>query len=154
MRWGMLVRVMSGFDGPIHLHMRPSPSLRRLAFVLHVAAVAIVLVAYPLTVISLVLLAALTLDAWYCDRRLARPQPQDIASVLLASNDHWELWTVAGRSCAARLLRASPVHPFMTGLSFACADGKRRHLVLLKDNVDSDAFRRLRVRLGRHAEAK
>jgi hypothetical protein len=149
----MLACVMSGFDGPIHLHMRPSPSLRGGAFVLHLAAIA-VLLTYPLTVTSFMLLAALTLDAWNCDRRLARPQPDDIASVLLASNDSWELWTIAGGSCAARLLRASPIHPSMTGLSFACADGKRRHLVLLRDNVDSDAFRRLRVRLGRIVESK
>jgi len=46
-----------------------------------------------------------------------------------------------------KLASDSLVTPFLTLLNFKTAEGRKFPLIIFKDNIDSEDFRRLRVRL-------
>lgn len=140
---------MPGFEGPIVLHLRPSASLRWTAVALHALAFVLIGAGYPAVLLKYLLLTAILFDAWRCDSRFRRPPAREVATLLLGANDSWQLIGRDGLPRRADLVRAPLVSPFVTALTFRCEDRSRRHVLLLGDNVDADAFRRLRVRLRR-----
>lgn len=70
-----------------------------------------------------------------------------IASAQLRSDGSWSLQCGDGVRAQAHLEGESVVLSWITILNFRTTDGRRRSLLLLPDNIDGNAFRRLRVRL-------
>lgn len=143
----MLGRRMAGFQGAVYLVVRPSLRLRRAARVAHVLSALTIAYAYPLSVAALALLATLAVNAWRIERRLSRPAPHDVAGLVLSSTDTWRIRSVDDRVQGARLARRPLVLASLVALSLRGDDGRVRHVVLLADNAEPDACRRLRVRL-------
>lgn len=143
----MLGRRMAGFQGAVYLVVRPSLRLRRAACAVHVLAVVVIAWAYPLSVPALLLLAALAGNAWRIDRRLAHPACDDIAELVFSASGEWRIRSVDERVQGARLACPALVTAGLIALSLRGDDGRLRHVMLLADNVDADARRRLHVRL-------
>ncbi len=70
-----------------------------------------------------------------------------VVEVLFKPEGEWWITTAKQASCLGTLLPGGVVQPWLTVLVFRLADGRRRAVVLLADNVDPDGFRRLRVQL-------
>ena len=66
-------------------------------------------------------------------------------------NDQWLLEDASGRQFRAILQPTTVVHPSVVVLNFKLPDNawwwRKRAVVILKDSIDGDQFRRLRVRL-------
>ena len=146
----MLGGRMNGFLGPVVLDLRPSPWLRRALLTVHALAAAALLFGYPASWPRNLLLAAM---ATHLPWSLGAARRLDIARLELDVQGAWRVVCRDGRVLDARLVSAPWLSPLFTTLEFACADGVARQLVLLPDMVDSDAFRRLRVRVRRAQSA-
>lgn len=143
----MLARRMSGFHEAVYVALRPSTRLLGAMLAAHLLAGGAVAVLYPPSLEQGVLMAAIALNAFCLRARLARPRADDIAAVLLGSNDEWRVSLADGSVVAARLALEPYVTVYLTALTLTLADGRRRHVLLLPDNVEANAYRRLRVRL-------
>ena len=76
---------------------------------------------------------------WHLDRA--------INTAVLRTDDSWLVSFDGQESVKAELLSGCLVQPWLTVLQFRLPDRRRKSLILLQDNMDKDAFRRLRVRL-------
>lgn len=73
---------------------------------------------------------------------------RSICRLVWDADEHWTIYFTHGVSVPARLLPGSFVHHSLVVLIFALETKRRRHaLVLTRDSLDADTFRRLRVRL-------
>jgi hypothetical protein len=85
-----------------------------------------------------------------------------IVNIIWDSNNDWILERRDGKSFVAELMFDSYINPLITILVFKRTEfgyfypDSIRNVILLKDNVDADSFRRLRVRLklGKTIEQK
>ena len=146
----MLSARMNGFQGPVHLDLRPSVWLLRGLVAVHVVVLATLWLAYPPSALRNLLLGAIVLHGVGLVVRQLRVSPQRaVARLELSARLTWRVVFRDGRRVEARLRRAALVSPLVTTLSLQCADGERCEVLLLPDSVDADAFRRLRVRLRR-----
>ena len=143
----MLAHRMSGFHGPVYLALRPSALCARVLVAAHVLALAAVLVCYPTSLARTLLLLAITLNGAISLHQLLRPRADAVVAVLLGTYDAWQVSLADGRVLSARLARPPYVSVYLTALSLRVADGRVRHVLILPDNANADAFRRLRVRL-------
>jgi len=142
----MLVALMSGFDGPIHLVITASRTRRRLVALAHAVSVVVLGVALPASAAVGALLLAVLVNGALAMRRCA-PCPDDVGAVLLDASGGWQVTLVDGRVLAATLSGRAFVTTFLTAFALHCGDGRTRHVVLLPDNSPAAPRRRLRVRL-------
>ena len=144
----MLVDAMSSYHGTVCVEVRASRCLPRVLACAHGASMLLVACGWPAGVASSALLGAIALHGVLLQRALAR-RGEDVRRVELDPRGRWRLGVADGRVLHAELRAAPLVLPWLTALSFGCADARRRELLLLPDMVDADAFRRLRVHLLR-----
>ncbi len=76
---------------------------------------------------------------WHLDRA--------ITTATLRTDDSWLITFDRQEPVKAELLAGCLVQPWLTVLEFRLPDRRKKSLILLRDNVDKDIFRRLRVRL-------
>jgi len=74
---------------------------------------------------------------------------RSITEVNWTSDGRWLLTTRSGDSFPARLSENSFLHPQLVVLNFNRGRWKRQSVILFRDALDQESFRRLRVRLGR-----
>lgn len=117
---------------------------------LHLGALGIVLLLnglpWPgrLFLLCLVLLSSL----YYGYTHFHAANPQAIKRLTWRADGDWVLETVSGERRDAQLLPNAYVHPWLVVLAFRATDsGQVMRLSLFRDAVDSEVFRRLRVRL-------
>jgi len=131
-----------GFRLPMHIRISPSPLLRRLARYLHCISPLPLLysgLSWWMCVSGVLLLVA---HDWYVQKRLLLNSYE----LLARSGSDWWLSCNGGEAQKVVLLPGSLLHPWFSVLRFR--DGPATHvLVLTTDNVNPDAFRRLRVLL-------
>ncbi len=72
---------------------------------------------------------------------------QAIQSAILREDGSWIISLRDNETINADLLPGCLVQPWLTVLHFRMPNRQRKSLILLVDNIDSDTFRRLRVRL-------
>ena len=70
-----------------------------------------------------------------------------IRTAILRTDDSWLVLFESEDPVKAELLPDCLVQPWLTVLQFKIPNRRRKSLILLRDNVDVDTFRRLRVRL-------
>jgi len=70
-----------------------------------------------------------------------------ITEVLARADGRWEVATRHHGCCPGELAHDSLVLPWLTVLNFKLSDGRRRSVTIMPDNVETESFRRLRVRL-------
>lgn len=143
---------------PVHLELRPSAMLAR-AILLSVLVSLFVLLFLPLPVSLRLLTAVLVLlAARRAYRRHAVPAlPDAIVRLSLTPESGLQAMLQDGRTMQVTVCDDSLVTATVTVLNLrSVEDGRRYALLLLRDNVDADAFRRLRVWLkwGRRPEER
>lgn len=136
---------------PVKLRIAIGPS-HLLAAVLGVAhAVALtvtVVVALPTWVKFLIAMVLVTSGTWSILRLALQRGPSAIDELEVEAGGRISCRTRDGRWREGQVLASSFVSPWLTVLNLRMADAARaRHLVILPDNVEKDAFRRLRVLL-------
>lgn len=72
--------------------------------------------------------------------------PSQAKWLILDDEDNWTVITSTGERLSVELIPPGFVHPLMIALKFRL-NGKKLNVVLLKDNLQADVHRRLRVRL-------
>lgn len=126
------------------------PSLRALQWLLllHAGAVALSFAAAPPKWAALGI-AALLLVSWLRLRR--HPAfgygPQALVRLSAGADGRWTIETAAGQRETATLLDSSVVWPTLLVLGFREDNGRTRHRLVVGDELDADALRRLRARL-------
>ena len=136
---------------PVKLRIAIGPS-RLLAAVLgiaHIAALVVtVVVALATWVKLLIAMALVTSGTWSILRSALRRGPSAIVEVEVEAGGRISCRTRDGSWREGQVLSSSFVSPWLTVLNLRVAGAIRaRHLVILPDNVEKDAFRRIRVQL-------
>lgn len=138
----------ANFDATIDLAPRPSMRALKLLFFLHVIPVALLPFAIEPGTPLVLLVAAIGLS-WFWLRRHAVLGFGKSALVRLVwhGDGAWTVTDGGGARLKARLLPNSIVHPRMLLLNFRSETGLRRSRLLLGDELEPEALRRLRARL-------
>jgi toxin CptA len=138
----------SGFS--TSLDLSPRPSVRAVVWLslLHMAAVALVLLSSPPRWAGLGM-ALLFLLSWLSLRR--HPAfgygPRALSHLIWHAEGGWTVESAHSGRDDAELLGGSVVQSWITVLNFRLKHGGKRTRVLLGDELDSDQLRRLRARL-------
>jgi toxin CptA len=133
----------------LHITLHPSRRLTALLASLHGGAAALLWSIPVAPLLSLAATLALAANlAWTLRRDALRLSPNAIVAVILYPDCRCEFTTRAGLTQEAELLGSSFVAPYLTILNLRPA-GRRlaRHAVILRDAVDGEVFRKLRVKL-------
>ena len=136
------------FDATIELAPRPSVRALTLLFWLHVAILALLLVAVrpgP----GMAALAAIVALSWVMTRRhpVFGFGPNALSRLTWHAGGQWSVHDTRGARWDAELLGSSLVHDRLLVLNFRLQDGARRTRALLGDEPDAELLRRLRARL-------
>lgn len=138
----------SGFSTSLDLSLRPSVRAVVGLSALHVAAVALSVLAGPPKWAGL-LMALLFLLSWLSLRR--HPAfgygPRALHHLILHAEGGWTVESARGGRQDAELLGSSVVQSWIIVLNFKLKQGGRRSRVLVGDELDAEALRRLRARL-------
>jgi hypothetical protein len=137
----------AGFTAPIRLRPRGSALLAAgIAFSHTGALVTVALLPWPAwaRVSAAMLLSGSLLWslAWHVLHR-----GDAVTEAILQGDGSWTVRAGHAEPVSATLANDSVVSPYLTVLVFKLADGRRRSLLLLPDNVEPETFQRLRVRL-------
>lgn len=131
-----------------HFKLHPS---RYLVFFIFIACIFSLVASYsfPLgmiayTVLSLLILAACAL-IYFRDAKLKLAN--SCVAFRIDSDDSIALMLRDGRHQAGNMVAGGVVLPFIVLINVRFESGGRRRLVLLRDSMDDDSFRRLRVLL-------
>ena len=138
---------MSAFQGPVYVALRPSTLLRRTLIITHLAVGVMVAVAYPFSLPQCALIGAIGINGVFSTWRNARRRYDDVTAVLLTSSDDWQVGLRNGAVLNASLVTDPFITRYLTVLSLKLESGSVKRVLMLNDNVDADAYRRLRVRL-------
>lgn len=134
----------------LSLDLSPRPSVRAVVTLslLHMAAVVLIVLARLPQWASLGM-ALLLLASWFTLRR--HPAfgygPRALHHLILHAAGGWTVESTAGGREDAELLAGSVVQSWIIVLNFRLKSGRRRSRVLLGDELDTAAMRRLRARL-------
>lgn len=138
----------NGFDKPLHLRRKPSKLLAVYLIVLHGLALIVLLQSLAITllihtILSACLLASVAYHVFYFRR-----QSDD--------RDYWiwqagGVWRHGADEQSYRLFSADTVQTaWFVLLTVINLENRKRTLLFVRDQVDADTFRRLRVRLKLH----
>ena len=135
----------------ITIEIRSSRWLLLFILVTHMAATVVVFWLLSVSLWAVALLVAVLFSGYQAWKRfVALNAPQTTVRLKMTATGRCTLYDPLGRCYPARLLGSSFISPRVTVLNFSLGHWRRRHLVLLPDNVDPEEVRRLRVclRLG------
>ncbi len=138
---------MPGFQGPIYVALRRSTSLIHVMLATHAVIVTIVALAYPFSLPQCALMVAILINGAVSMWRFTRARQDDVTAVLLTERNGWKLRLRGGAVLNASLSGAPFVTRYLTVLPLKLESGPIKRVLMLNDNVDADAYRRLRVRL-------
>lgn len=137
----------AGFAAPLDIGIRPSRLLGVLLIAAHGGAIGSVAVtALPLWLRAAFVIATLASLHRGLFRYALLRDSRAIVGVRCDAGNRWLAQLRSGESIAMTLLPTSCVHPLAVVLNLR-SDTGIHSAILLRDNTDPDAFRRLRVRL-------
>jgi toxin CptA len=136
---------------PVKLRIAIGPShlLAAVLGIAHIAALVVtVVVVLPTWVKSLIAMALVTSGTWSILRLALQRGPSAIVELEVEAGGRISCRTRDGRWREGQVLSSSFVSPWLTVLNLRMAGSiGAKHLVILPDNVEKDAFRRIRVLL-------
>jgi len=138
------------YAAPLQLEIRPSRILLVVLLLLHLSAI-VILITLPMPAILMFVLSIvlILIGAHLMSLHALRSSEKAVTKIIWDANDEWLLSGSARQNVKVDLLGDSYVHPKLTILRFKEPDKMwSNSVVLLKDNIDENDFRRLRVRLN------
>ena len=139
----------TGFNTSLDLSLRPSVRAVVVLAMLHVAGIALAMLAGPPKWAGL-LMALLFLLSWFSLRRhpVFGYGPKALNHLIRHAEDgRWTVESAGGARDDAELLGSSVAQSWIIVLNFRLEDGTRRSRAVLGDELDADTLRRLRSRL-------
>ncbi len=150
MRCPLLNLPMSSSGFSISLDLQPRPSVRAVVWLsaLHMAAVTLMVLSHPPKIAGLGM-AILLLLSWFSLRR--HPAfgygPRALSHLIRHAEGGWTVESVRSGLQEAELLGSSVVQSWIIVLNFRLRNGRKQARVLLGDELEPEALRRLRARL-------
>lgn len=145
---------MSAFQGPVYVALRASTSLTLALITTHIAIGVAVAVAYPFSLPQCALIGAITINGGVSIWKNACKRFDDVIAVLLTSSDGWQVNLRGGAVFNAHLASDPFMTRYFTVLPFKLESGIVKRVLMLNDNMDVDAHRRLRVHLRLSKDAR
>jgi hypothetical protein len=138
----------NAFSTSLDLSLRPSVRAVMALSMLHIAGVALALLAGPPKWAGL-LMAFLFLLSWFRLRRhpVFGYGPKALSHLICHAEGGWTVENTGGQREHAELLGNSVVQAWIVVLNFRLESGARRSRAVLGDELDEDVLRRLRARL-------
>ncbi len=134
---------------PLRIELRPSRQLATVLVAAHAGGLAVTLpLSWPWWGTSLLGMALAASLAWNLSRHALLSHPRAVWAITWRGEGDFELSRRDGTRTAARLAPDTYVHPRLVILCFRRGRWGRSPVVLCRDAVDQESFRRLRVRLG------
>ncbi|MDR3418174.1 MAG: hypothetical protein P4L83_18530 [Nevskia sp.] len=139
---------MAELSATLDLRLRPSVRAVLWLSAVHIAAVALTVLAGPPKEVGLVM-AGLFLVSWFTLRRHRAfgYGPRALTHLIWHAVGDWTVEDAGGHREDADLRGSSVVQSWITVLNFQLRHGGTRTRVLLGDELDPEALRRLRARL-------
>ncbi|WP_455211588.1 protein YgfX [Kaarinaea lacus] len=150
------------FEPPLQIDLVPSKRLLILLLAIHLGAIALTVFIEIAWIFKLPLLGLLMISTMVCLHQSGWIHVRLLGSRCLLrwqyfpvltwqSDDDWEISTRTGQEVLAYLLPSSTCHPSFVALNFRTERknwlDRMISVVILKDAVDREVFRQLRVRL-------
>ncbi|MCI0508363.1 MAG: hypothetical protein L0Z73_20005 [Gammaproteobacteria bacterium] len=147
------------YASPLRFNIVPSRIMLFAISALHLGAAALlVLLALPVaaklfSAVTVLLSLAMSLFrlGWLTGRSLIGKVWPGLVEAIWDEHDQWQLTDSDQQTHYAELLPATYVHPHLSIINLRLHDrawyNRHRAIVLLRDNIDPDTFRRLRIRL-------
>lgn len=133
----------------LQLDLYPSKTLLAVLLLLHsIAIIALLMLPFPVWLILLLSALVIVYGAHLITTHALRNSKKSIRKIIWDANDDWLISTRIAENVKMTLQRDSFIHPMLTVLRFK-QSGKFFPVsaILLKDNINENEFRRLRVRL-------
>lgn len=139
----------SRFGETVDIHIGRSKMLGGALIVVHAGAVVLLGVTTLPFWAQLLIAASVLVSVWHAFSRYVILRGADaITGLHCDGTNQWRVRFRAGHSAPATILPSSYVHPWLVVLNLRINKrGRCRSSILLRDNIDAQAFRRLRVRL-------
>lgn len=139
----------NSFASTVDLSLRPSYRAFRAVFALHFVCLTLTVFSVPAGAPMMALATAFGLSWLWVRRHPALGlTPQAVTRIVWHADGNWTLHRAQGEPHAAALLPGSLVHPWLLVLRFRLESGVAVSRVILGDETDADALRRLRARLS------
>jgi len=137
------------YAAPLRLEIGSSKKLLVLLVILHGLSFAVLFVLNLHIAILLSLGIGVISSAYYSiSYHALKNLPSSIIGIVVLADGRWLLQLKSGQEIEAKIDGNSYVQPFCTILVFQCEDRfLSRSVVLLRDNVEKEDYRRLRVQL-------
>jgi len=131
---------------PLRIKLHRSGVLTGFILLAHGGAIILSVLSLPLWTGLLLSLGVVCNLVYTLNRHVLMHGQYAIAELAWAINGDWHLITRDGKRHDAQLLRSTYLHARLVILNFV-VDGGKRSIILLPDALDTNTFRRLRVRL-------
>lgn len=132
----------------MELELRPSRYLMGLLLLLHVGAMTMILTLslqwWAIVIIAVVLMLSLI---FYTEKYVRYRLKSSIRSLNSKDGVKWQLTTKAKESITATILGDSLVTHYLLILNFKANNKKRYTVIILRDSIDKQQFRQLRLLL-------
>ena len=147
------------FASPLRLTIIPSHYLLIVVSLLHVGGMTIIwFTSLPWWIKVMISVAVAASMIWfvasnYCRKvsELLKKHYPHVRELIWGNDDEWLVVNEVGEELKARFSTASFVHPQFTVVSLKIPElpwySRSRSFIFLKDNIDPETFRRLRIRL-------
>lgn len=138
------------YASPLTLKPKRSRIFVSLLVVGHIGAMALLApLVLPIELkitMAVMLLASLIITL---QRQAGAPRAGNIATLVWKADGDWVIETVGGKICEAQLQPSSYLHLWLVVLNFRLDESRRtRSVIFFPDALDTEVFRKLRVRLG------
>ena len=142
---------MNRFKRPLDIHLKPSMDVAIALATMHLSvAVAIFFLSSRKinTALFLLILISIALSYLYYYRwHVVRTLEKSVREIHISARDDWFLVNSSGQKIAATVLQNSFISNTFLVLNFRSAHDDKYTVLLTKNMIDCDRFRRLKVRL-------
>ena len=150
------------YASPLRIKYSPSRTLMVVMCIIHGGAIAMLVISGISWLAKVVLMLIVSGSLlWFLSVHRQKPLIKamgkcypPVQTIVWDNDDRWILMTGEDEELVAQLLTSSFVHPLLTVVNLKLTGkpgcrlrGSRRSFVFMKDNLDAETFRRLRVRL-------
>ena len=132
----------------IEIIPKPSRLFLIISFVVHILAILAICLSNVGVILKIFLVSLILLNCYYLCYYMGLQHSSNIIVKCLKCNGEWILFDCCRKEHLAQLLNDTLITPFLIILNFRLlSNNYKKSLVLFKDSLDKDTFRKLQVSL-------